>query len=341
MGYKSILFGQLDFGNAKSFERVRDMAIQRSEVYYRGDILIDLEAIFEADQLSLLIAKHSIAHELEKSWSNTIKLLQHASQFAVSGRIYGWLLSEGKPKRVIIEPDNDHGAVRHYQRAIGLLQEGEGQQSEALELLNHAIQVHEGHAQALHTRAELWCKMGNRERALEDYSGSIRWAPTLPEGYLGRGRIYIESGNFQDAIMDLTSAVKLGIPHQPYYWAARQMKAECFMELGDFRNAEQEWRLLSNRKYSSEEIQEGIPLRIATGYGRTLLANGKPDEAIRMVEAVVQDGKQLTGKFPVADLLLIRGLAMKKAGKKGFISALKEAAQAGSEQAADMLMATA
>lgn len=341
MAHKSILFGQLDFGNAKSLERVRDMAIQRSEVYYRGDILVDLEAIFEADQLCLLIPKLSIVHELEKSWRNTVKLLQHASQFAVSGKVYGWLVSDGKVESATIEPDNDHGAVRHYQRAIGLLSQGNQQRDEAMELLNHAIQAHEGHAQALQARAELWCEAGNKEQALDDFSGSIRWAPTLPEGYLGRGRLYIDAGQYEDAIMDLTSAVKFGIPHQSYYWEAREMKAECFMQLGDYRSAEQEWRLLSRRKFADEEIQSGVPLRIAAGYGRTLLENGKADEAIRMVEAVVVEGGQHANSMSLADLLLIRGLAMKKAGKKGFISALREAAQAGSEQAADLLLATA
>ena len=343
MGHKTILFGQLDFGNAKSFERVRDMAIQRAEVYYRGDILIDLEAIFQADQLSLLIQKHSFAHEFDKSWRNTVKLIQHASQFAVSGRIYGWLVEEGSVSAsVVIEPDNDHGSVRHYQRAVGLLEsEGMQKQEEALELLNHAIQAHEGHAQALHARAELWCELGEKDRALEDYTCSIRWAPILPEGYLGRSRMYIEAGQYEDAIMDLTSAVKFGIPHQSYYWEARQMKAECFMRLGDFRNAEPEWRLLSRRKFSPKDHQAGIPLQIATRYGRTLLENGKADEAIRMIESMVLENDHSQSTVPLADLLLIRGLAMKKAGKKGFLSVLREAARAGSEQAADLLLTTA
>jgi hypothetical protein len=60
-----------------------------------------------------------------------------------------------------------------------------------------------------------------------------------------------------------------------------------------------------------------------------------------MIESMVLENDHSQSTVPLADLLLIRGLAMKKAGKKGFLSVLREAARAGSEQAADLLLTTA
>lgn len=340
MAFKTILFGQLDFGNAKSFERVSDMSMQRAEVYYRNEVLIDLENVFDPDQLSLLMEKKSYTHEYDKIWRNTINLIKHATQFAVSGRVYAWLLEDRKVvKEMVLEPDNDHGAVRHYRRACSLKNREENAQ-EAIEVLNYAIEAHEGHAQALQARAELWSSKGKTEKAIADYSRSIQWSPTLPDAYLGRAALYLESEQYEEAIMDLTSAVKFGIPHQSFYWEARRMKADCFMHLEDYKNAESEWRLLSRRNFSEAEVAEGVPAYIAHQYSLTLLENGKPEDAIRTLEPFVKGEISADSFTPKADLLFVRGLALKQAGRKGFRSALKEAADAGSEQAADMLMTT-
>jgi hypothetical protein len=93
--YKVILSGRFDFGTERNLQQVMKFFEHRFENYYRKDILLKMEDIFDEEQFSLNVPR-LIVNANEKSFRNTINLLEYLAQFAISGSFHGWCTSEGK-----------------------------------------------------------------------------------------------------------------------------------------------------------------------------------------------------------------------------------------------------
>ena len=93
--YKSIFSGRLEFGSERSFEKVLKLYQHRTENYYRNDVLLNEEEIFEEGTYSLNVPRF-IAQSSEKSWKNTINLLKYVNEFAVAGNLRVWVIYERK-----------------------------------------------------------------------------------------------------------------------------------------------------------------------------------------------------------------------------------------------------
>jgi tetratricopeptide (TPR) repeat protein len=330
MTYKTIFKGRLEFGSSKSYDKVLKMYQHRVENYYKSDILLKEEEIFDEASTSLTVPKF-IAQGSEKSWKNTVSLLEYVAQFAVAGNFGAWMTEEGKVlMQDYVEPHGDRIAVQAFLEGRRLSQE-EGRESEAMTALNRAIEKFERHAQAYERRGYVNFLLGNYDEAMEDYSKSINMAPTLPESYLGRANVYILRKEYDKAIADLVVAIKMSIPLQTIYWKCRRMKGECHMLSGDFKAGAMEMNLFIKRKHKKDEPNYKWLRWSHLQFGKCKLELGEYQEAIdAFTQALaIEEGEELALK---SEILLQKGIAMQKAGKDASAD-WEKAAELGSEKA--------
>ncbi len=332
MTYKTIFKGRLEFGSSRSYDKVLKMYQHRVENYYKMDILLNEEEIFDEASTSLTVPKF-IAQGSEKSWKNTVSLLEYVAQFAVAGNFGAWMTEEGKVlMQDFVEPQSDRIAVQAFLEGRRLSEE-EGRETEAMTALNRAIEKFERHAQAYERRGYVNFLLGNYDEAMEDYTNSIDMAPTLPESYHGRAKIYMLRKEYDKAIADLVVAIKMSIPLQTIYWKSRRMKGECHILSGDFKAGAMEMNLFIKRKHKKEESNYRWLRWTHVEFGKCQLEMGHYQEAIDAFSRAsgIKEGEELA---PTAEILLYKGIALQKAGKKKDASAdWKAAAKLGSEKA--------
>lgn len=337
MTYKSIFKGRLEFGSPKSFDKVRTMYLSRLENYYKNDVLIKEEDIFDESSCSLVIKRLITPSCHEKTWKGTVGLLVYISQYAVSGDIGAWLLDNGKIIRhEIIEPKSDRAAVQAFLKGRALVEE-EGKHDEAIAELTKAIDKFDRHALAYERRGRVNHILKNYEDALYDYTKSIDLNPTNTSPYLGRGIIYQKNDELEKAIADFDLAIKTSIPLQPIYWMAHRRKALCHLETDDYSSAFNNLKFYSKRKFKPGDPNQEWQRFATYHYGVALLKAKNYTEAIdvfKQVEAMpTEDEKEINP----AELYYHRALALKKSGKASFRKDAKQAAKLGFDKASELL----
>lgn len=333
--YKTIFSGHLEFGSPRSYEQVLKQFQHRTLNYYRNDILLKEEEIFKESSFSLTVPR-LIAESAEKSWKNTINLLKYINEFAIAGNFRVWVISEGKlVEAVQIEPDSDKAAVQNFLKGRELLEE-DGKENEAIKALNRAIEKFERHALAYERRGYINMRLRNYEDALYDFSKSIDINPNNPEPYWGRTHIKLHKDDIKGAIADLELCTKKSIPHQPIYWSARRLKGECHLKLGEFQKAVFEYKLVTKRKFTETDPNYKWRKLAFANYGKALIEIGEYSQAIDAFNGALAIEAE-EGKEQQAEQFLYRGIAKQKAGESGFVNDFKEAANRGSEKAAELL----
>ena len=335
MTYKTIFSGRLEFGNARSYEKVLKMYEHRSENYYRSDILLNAEEVFDEDSTSLNVPRF-ITQSTLKSWKNTINLLEYVAEYAVAGDLSAWMTENGKIlQHKMVEPQGDKVAVQAFLKGRELIKES-GKETEAKAALSKAIEKFERHALAYERRGYVNFMLKNYEDALYDYSKSIDINPGNSEPYLGRAFVKIAKDDYPGAIADLENAIKKSIPLQPIYWKARRIKADCHMKLEEYDKVVFELKLFLKRNFSTDNPNYKWRKRAYFNYGKALLEQEAYAEAIQAFNAA-QKIEGNDNDIKDADHLLYRGIALKKAGQSGFVKDWKAAANQGSERAAQLL----
>lgn len=335
MTYKTIFKGRLEFGSARSYETVLKMYQHRVENYYKSDILLDEEAIFDEESSSLNVPRF-ITQGSEKSWKNTISMLEYVAQFAVAGNMTAWMTENGKIlKHGIVEPKSDRSAVQAYLKGRELI-EKKGKEDEAIKSLTKAIEKYDRHAQAYERRGFINFRLKNYDDAVYDFTKSIDFSPSNPEPYMGRGNVHRLQKKFEEAIHDFDMTIKTSIPLEPIYFQARRFKAECHFELKDYKGALPDLKFFCNRNF--KEGNPNIPYKrqVWFNYGKALLEVNEYEKAFNAFDQVLmlEEGKD---RISDADKYLYRGIAREKAGKNGFIKDWKEAEKLGSKKATKLL----
>jgi tetratricopeptide (TPR) repeat protein len=300
--FKTIVQGRLEFGTAKSFEKVHKMFVQRAEQYHKNQVIFTAEELFDEAKLTMEIPRY-VGQISEKVYKNTISLLSYCSQFAVTGSIRAWMSESGKIMHYnLMEPTSDKAAVQSFLKGRRLVKE-KGKEEEAISFLNKAIEKYDRHAQAYERRAKVCFRMKN----------------------------------YHDAARDYTKALKKSIALQPIYWKARKLKAECHLKLKQYDLAEFDLKLYSNRKFGKDDINNKYIRWSLFHYGSILIKKGEYNEALVQLNKALEVPQQPKSDINEGEILRMRGLAKKEAGKNGYIKDIKDAAKMGDKKAKTLL----
>ncbi len=334
---KSIIQGRLEFGTLKSYEKVTKMFLQRTETYYKTDVIFKFEDIFNEEELSLEIPRF-VGQVTEKAFRVTTGLLGYCAQFAVAGSIRAWLINEGEVVQYeLMEPQSDKGAVQSFVRGRKLVKE-KGKEKEAIEALSSAIEKYDRHAQAYERRAKVNYLMKNYHDALRDYNKCISIDPSIPTSYYGKAKIHIIREEWKEAIQALEEAIKKSIALQTLYWKSRRLKADCHIQLKEWQKAAFDLKLFTNRNFEPDNPNRFWLRKCLYQYGNVLLETEDYAEAIKAYDKAlnlpgVDDG------IEESEILTNRGLARQKAGKNGYVKDIKDAASMGNKKAKNLLKA--
>lgn len=311
MNHKTIISGRLEFGNAKSYEKVLKMYQQRMENFYRtAELMFKIEETFDEASSSLDIPR-LVTQSNEKSWQNTLSLLEYVSQFAIAGDLRAWMTDNGKVlKYHLIEPNSDKGAVQYYLKGREMVK-NEGMENEARAALSSAIEKYERHAAAYERRGYVNFLLKNYADALYDYSKSIDINPNSAEPYLGRAIVKMVQQDWKGVTIDLDQAIKLSIPLQPIYWKARRIKGECHLKLNEFEQAAVELKFFTGRTFAKEDSNYKWRQKAWFNYGKALLAMGKFNDAVQAFEQAqkIEDVEKIV---PLSEIEQYKAAAQQK-----------------------------
>ncbi len=335
MLYKAIIQGNIEFGSEKSFSKAVKMYEYRAENYHKSDALFETEEIFFKDSLMLNIPRF-VKQVFDKTYKNTIALLEYCSQFGVSGEIDAWLIEEGKVlKYDHMEPNSDKIAVQRFLKGRALMDE-EGKEEQALEHLTKAIEKYDRHAQAYQKRAKVNKQLQRNHDAMRDYTKSIGIDPSNPYAYYGRAKILLEEGKLGEAIADLEEAIKKSVALQPVYWKARRNKGKAHFEIQQYEKAAFDLKLFSNRKFDKGNPNIIWKRWVSYYYGEVLLAQEEYDESIKQFDAAMEQ-PQSPLEISDSDILRQRGIAKWKSGVSGHIKDWTDASELGDKQSQRLL----
>jgi tetratricopeptide (TPR) repeat protein len=287
MTFKAILSGRLEFGNTRSCEKAIQLFQNRYEIIYRGDIFLKAEDIFLPEEACLDLYRYS-GQVADKTWHNTIAVLDEVSRFAIAGKLHAWLTDNGKVLyNNTIEPHTEKTAVQAFIQGRELIQR-EGREAEAIQAFNQAIEKYERHALAYERRGFVNYRLRNHSDALYDYNKSISLNPGGAEAYLGRACVQIAQQSFGEAITDLEKAINFSVPLMPIYWTARRLKGDCHLELSAFEDAVKEYQLFLKRAFTPTDDNFARRRRVAFRLGKALMALLRYKDALPVLEQALQ-----------------------------------------------------
>ena len=150
--FKVTLKGHLDFGLPKTYDMVTAHFQKRLETYYRMDIALKGDDFFQPETLNLVVPRMEHMCGIEKTWKNTIGLLNEIRTYSVGGALHLWVQNE-KNQLIADEsflPVGDKMATTEYLKGISL--SDKGKQAAAIEAFNKAIDKHNRYSQAYERR---------------------------------------------------------------------------------------------------------------------------------------------------------------------------------------------
>jgi len=334
--FKTIIQGRLEFGSAKSYDKLVKMFDSRAETYHKNDVIFTSDEIFDEEKLTLEIPRF-VGQITEKRFKNTIALLAYSAQFAVTGSIRAWMSEAGKVMHyALMEPDSDRAAVRSFLKGRKLVKE-DGREQEAIDALSKAIEKYDRHAQAYERRAKVVFRMQNYHDAKRDYTKSINLDPTIPTSYYGRAKVHMIEENWEEAIADFNQALKKSVALQPVYWKARRHKAACHLKLKQLTEAEFDLKLYSNRKFAADDINSKYKGWALFNFAKLLMEREEYVDAIAALDKALALEDDVRREVTVGEILRTRSIIKKRAGKSGHVKDLKAAAEAGDALAVKML----
>lgn len=335
MDFTVIILGRLEFANLRSIQQATKVIAHLLETRYKNEVLFkDASELLDEEACCITIPRQKFSCS-EKVWTNTLHMLNKAAEFSIAGDIHMWrVLDRELQEHQCIEADSDKTTVQSFRQGRDLI--ADGKLDNAKEKLSHAIKRFPRHAQALERRGFVNYLQGDTEAAMADYALSIEADSKRPDAYLGRAKVYINQEKWSEALADLTMSMKHSMPHHNVYLEALHRKGKCLMELGENDKAIASFNFFLTRPLLEDHPQFIFRRQVAFDKARALSEDGKLEDAIKCfneaIELPPRDGHPLQ-----AEILLHRGIAMQKGGKKGFKESLKQAAEEGSERAAALL----
>ena len=277
--FKVTLKGQLDFMIPKTYDMVTAHFQKRLETYYRMDIALKGDDFFRPDTLNLVVPRMEHGCNIEKTWKNTIGLLNEIRTYSVAGALYVWVQNE-KNQLVASEcflPVGDKVATTEYLKGIVL--SDKGKQQTAIEAFTKAIDKHNGYAQAYERRGVAYFRMGQLEDALLDFSKSNSLMLNA-EAFIGLSEIKKANGDWAGAVEDLAMALKNCVPFQPVFWTTRRLKGEAHLALNQAKEAAFEFKFFTKRAFKDDDPNLPFKGRAWSMYVTALEKAGEKKEAL-------------------------------------------------------------
>ena len=118
--HKCIFQGKLDFGSSSSFEKALRQFEHRAEVFFKNDVVFKVENVFDEASHSLNIPRQ-VVNISEKTWKNTLDLLDYIKQFGLSGQVEAWKVDRGKILEYgLFEPKGDKSVITAFKAGRNL-----------------------------------------------------------------------------------------------------------------------------------------------------------------------------------------------------------------------------
>jgi tetratricopeptide (TPR) repeat protein len=143
--------------------------------------------------------------------------------------------------------------------------------------------------------------------------------------------------DWEKAIEDFNNTLKKSIALQPIYWKSRKLKAQCHIHMKEWDLAAFDLKLFSNRKFGTDDINNDYVRWSLYQYGVILNRKGEYNEALIQFNKALEIPPISKSDIKDAEILLVRGLAKKEAGKNGYIKDIKDAAKLGDKKAKSLL----
>lgn len=334
--FKAVITGHLDFGTPRSYEQALKMYQRRVENYYKADILLVEEEVFDLENLSLVIGKFTTPCS-KRFWRNTYLLLDYVSQFAISGNLNVWLIEEGVVKKhIYIEPQGDRSPVVFYRAGNDLRKEGKLE--EAVVAYTNSINKFGRHANAYEKRGLVYQELGETEKALADFKQATTLREGSTEAQYGLATILMDKNDYQGAIEAYQAAIKSSIPHQPIFWTARYKKGDAHAILGEWEKASLEYKFFCYRTFTPDNPNFKHQRIAHMKWGKALMKlEDKEQDALKAFDSVLKIKDVEQDGITVGEMRLWRGKARYQVGKKGFKEDWKVAKREGLAEAAQLL----
>jgi lipoprotein NlpI len=124
-----------------------------------------------------------------------------------------------------------------------------GDRTNAMALVNQAIQRAPTNSQCYYVRGRLYSSRGDRTNALADFNRVLQMEPRAGQVYEYRGFEYFRLGRFNEAIVDFDKFLEYLPDHSPFFW---QKGVACYFA-GRFEEARKQFEL--HRLVNSNDVQ--------------------------------------------------------------------------------------
>ncbi len=308
----------------------------RTETYYKGDVMLQLEEVFHPDQLCLSVPRY-VGNVTEKNFKNTVDLITYCSQFAVAGSMQAWMIEEGKVlNHASIRPESDRTVVSQFNKGDKLFREKD-KNTEALAAFSKTLESFEKHAQAYERRGWTNLRLKNYGDALYDFNKAIAIDDSIAFAYYGKGIITANENNIEEAVECFTQTVKKSVALESVHWRGRLRKAECLIELEEWEKAAFELKFFTKRKFPETDSNYRRRPRALSMYGRVLYEMGEYQEAIDHIDQAIELMDDGMKAMNLGEAFYNRARAKKELGIKDFEADMKTAVEQGSTKAAAVL----
>jgi tetratricopeptide (TPR) repeat protein len=194
------------------------------------------------------------------------------------------------------EAGNDQEAINDFNEAVqadpncwralhnrGVLTAQAGEFEKAFDDFSRTIKLNPQFAKAYSNRAALFMVADNLKAAKQDYIHAIDLDPNLGVAHRGCGRVCQLMGDMHDAIAHYDAAVRLS-PEDSYAAACR---ADLLTDMGRYSEAAKEYNRAIDLDPSSTQAQSGSAWLLATCPDKSIR---NPDLAIQRAQIVIQLG---------------------------------------------------
>jgi len=139
--------------------------------------------------------------------------------------------------RLIEGANLDDFTTALYNRGIHLTRLGEIER--AIEDFSRVIQIRTVDRQAYNGRGNAYFLKGDLERAIQDYDAQIKIDPLHDNAYNGRGRAYAALGQFDRAIADYDKQIEIDGQHNDAY----NNRGSAYLAKGDPKRAIEDYSM--------------------------------------------------------------------------------------------------